>query len=76
MNSEKKVSFQNLKHFLPDTIGLGGPMDRLQNMLKLQSKLNPVRGVKGVGKTLVWSFDKGKGFGTSVYKPENNTLHR
>lgn len=78
----EKVSFQNhnLKHSLPDTIGLGGPDGPLEKfkgvMLKLQSKLNPVRGMKGVGKRLVWSFDKGKGFGISVYNPENNTLHR
>ena len=48
-----------------DTIELGGPDGALEQfkgvMLKLQSKLEPVAGMKGVGKRLVWSFDKGKG---------------
>ena len=39
--------------------GPGGPLEQFQGvMLKLQSKLKPVTGVKGVGKRLVWSFDK------------------
>ncbi len=65
----EKVSAQGQliqSRFLLDTVQLGvpdGPLEKFTGvMLKLQSKLKPVNGMKGVGKRLVWSFDKGKSF--------------
>ena len=36
-----------------------GPLDRLKSHLKhLESKLKPAKGLKAVGRTLAWKFDK------------------
>ena len=58
------IQCHGLNSFVLDAIELGGPDGPLEKfkavMLKLRSKLKPLTGMKGVGKRLVWLFDKGK----------------